>query len=87
MSHFKFANRFENVDFCVCEAHHVSLVQVKNLDQLFRRLALTNVEEKRQWHMVVDTSCLLQPDSLKVFRQLEGNKDIRVIIPKIGEAQ
>ncbi|CAM6083421.1 unnamed protein product [Calypogeia fissa] len=54
-------------------------------EQLQRRLKLSDhpTEIRRQWHIVVDTNCLLDADSLKALKQLEGIREVDVIIPKI----
>ncbi|KAG6549683.1 hypothetical protein Mapa_008662 [Marchantia paleacea] len=56
----------------------------ENLDQLLRRLKLADsIEGRKQWHAVIDTNCLLDFESLKALKQLEGIKEVSVIIPKI----
>ncbi|KAL2650610.1 hypothetical protein R1flu_018738 [Riccia fluitans] len=56
----------------------------ENLDQLLRRLKLADsIEGRKQWHAVIDTNCLLDAESLKALKQLEGIKEVSVIIPKI----
>ena len=42
-------------------------------------------EPRRKWHLVVDTNCLLDADSLKSLKQLEDIRETRIIIPKVGK--
>ncbi|KAL3700929.1 hypothetical protein R1sor_018951 [Riccia sorocarpa] len=64
--------------------HQKNCPTAENLDQLLRRLKLADsIEGRKQWHAVIDTNCLLDAESLKALRQLEGIKEVSVIIPKI----
>ncbi|XP_024397807.1 uncharacterized protein [Physcomitrium patens] len=49
--------------------------------QLLR--ARSQVESGRQWQMVADTNCLLDAESLKSLKHLEGIHETRLIIPNI----
>lgn len=79
-------------DFAFHQLNHSWVSQVPNLDrlspseQLVRRLKLSDnpLEVRRQWHIVVDTNCLLDADSLKALKQVEGIREVHLIIPKIG---
>lgn len=55
---------------------------VNNLDSLFDKLKLGG-ELRCQWHVVVDTNCLLDTDALKSLKQLEGIRETRIIVPQI----
>lgn len=41
------------------------------------------VEAGRQWHMVIDTDCLLNVESLESLKRLEGILETRLVIPNI----
>ncbi|KAG0617663.1 hypothetical protein M758_4G006100 [Ceratodon purpureus] len=60
----------------------VTSAMVNNLDSLFGNLKLGG-EKRCQWHIVVDTNCLLDTDALKSLKQLEGIRETRIVIPKI----
>ena len=56
------------------EAHYI--------DHLFGRVQrLVLAELKRKWRIIVDTSSLLDMESRKDLKQLEGIKETRMIIP------
>ncbi|KAI5071143.1 hypothetical protein GOP47_0013394 [Adiantum capillus-veneris] len=58
---------------------------IHNLDLMLRRLKGTTRSESHRisWHIVVDASCFLDSNSFKSLRQLEGIREVRLIIPKI----
>ncbi|KAH7440366.1 hypothetical protein KP509_04G104000 [Ceratopteris richardii] len=57
---------------------------VQNLDLMLRTLKRTaRSEPRRAWHMIVDSSCFLDSSSFKSLQQLEGIREVRLIIPKI----
>ena len=41
-------------------------------------------EQRRLWDIVVDMSCFLDSESFKALRLLEGIREVRLIVPKIG---
>ncbi len=64
-------------------------MQVSNADHVLRRIRIGGgggaESACRKWHLVVDTNCFLDADALKCLKQLEGIRETRIIIPKIGE--
>lgn len=63
-----------------------NLKQVQNLDYMLQKLkGMGRSEAHHEWHMVVDTTCLMDPDSFKSLKLLEGIKEVRLIIPQIGK--
>lgn len=57
---------------------------VQNLDYMLQKLkGMGRSEAHHEWHMVVDTTCLMDPDSFKSLKLLEGIKEVRLIIPQI----
>ncbi|MCO5547162.1 hypothetical protein L7F22_000605 [Adiantum nelumboides] len=58
---------------------------VQNLDLMLRRLKGTARSEPHHvsWHIVVDVSCFRDSNSFKSLRQLEGIREVRIVIPKI----
>jgi NAD(P)H-hydrate repair Nnr-like enzyme with NAD(P)H-hydrate dehydratase domain len=64
-------------------------MQVSNADHVLRRIRIGSgggtESACRKWHLVVDTNCFLDADALKCLKQLEGIRETRIIIPKIGE--
>eukprot|EP00250_Pteridium_aquilinum_P033135 c5232_g1_i1 orf=313-2619(+) len=57
---------------------------VQNLDYMLQKLkGATRSEPRHEWHMVVDTTCLMDPNSFKCLKLLEGIKEVRLIIPQI----
>ena len=65
------------------EKHQAShLTEAQYIDHLFGRVQrLVLAELKRKWHIIVDTSFLLDMESRKDLKQLEGSKETRMIIP------
>lgn len=43
------------------------------------------MEAGRQWHMIIDTDCLLNVESLESLKRLEGILETRLVIPNIGK--
>ncbi|KAI5057684.1 hypothetical protein GOP47_0027699 [Adiantum capillus-veneris] len=57
---------------------------VQNLDYMLQKLkGMAQLEPHYAWHMVVDSTCLLDLTSFKSLQLLEGIKDVRIIIPQI----
>ncbi|MCO5569778.1 hypothetical protein L7F22_023493 [Adiantum nelumboides] len=57
---------------------------VQNLDYMLQKLkGMAQLEPHHEWHMVVDSTCLLDPRSFKSLQLLEGVKEVRLIIPQI----
>ncbi|KAH7298490.1 hypothetical protein KP509_25G046100 [Ceratopteris richardii] len=57
---------------------------VQNLDYMIQRLkGMSRLQAHHEWHIIIDSTCLLDPKSFKSLKRLEGMKEVRVIIPQI----
>ncbi|XP_024543951.1 uncharacterized protein LOC9654149 [Selaginella moellendorffii] len=55
-------------------------------DYCARRHRVTEKKaDEVKWHIIVDTNCFLDEDGFNSLKKLEGLRETRVIIPKIGE--
>lgn len=57
---------------------------IQNLDLMLRKLkGVARSEPRRAWHIVADITCFLDSSSFQSLKQLEGLREVRLIIPKI----
>ncbi|KAJ7145219.1 hypothetical protein O6H91_22G010000 [Diphasiastrum complanatum] len=59
-------------------------ILAETMDQMMRKLKVSDSGDPHtKWHIIVDTNCLLEVESLNALKQLEGIRETRIIIPKI----